>query len=83
MPVALTMEAVEETIAEAIAELGPELDEIRREATLESLDIDSLDLVEVAQIIEEEFGVKITTADAEHLRTVGDAFDLVYKRASQ
>jgi acyl carrier protein len=81
LPAALTLEAVEETIVETLAELGPEREEITRDATLESLDIDSLDLVEVAQVIEEEFGVKIGTDDAERLRTVGNAIDLVYERA--
>jgi acyl carrier protein len=83
LPAALTLEAVEETIIETLAELGPERDEIVRTATLEALDIDSLDLVEVAQVIEEEFGVSIGTDDAERLRTVGDAIDLVYERAQK
>lgn len=80
MSIAVTTSQVEEVIFETLAELGPELEDITREATLEALDIDSLDLVEVAQVIEEEFGVSITTDDAERLRTVGDAIDLVYER---
>ena len=36
-----------------------ERDELTREATLESLDVDSLDLVELAQIVEDEFGVEL------------------------
>ena len=82
MPATATKELVEETIFDTLAELGPERDEITREATLESLDIDSLDLVEVAQVIEERFGVKITTDDAERLQTVGDDIDLVCERAN-
>ncbi|MBX5469188.1 MAG: acyl carrier protein [Thermoleophilaceae bacterium] len=82
MPVSATREHVEEVIFEALAKLGPERDQITREATFESLDIDSLDLVELAQVIEDEFGVEMKSEDAERLETVGDAIDLVVSRAS-
>ena len=77
-----TQESVESTIVEAIAKLGPDADQVTRDATFEALDIDSLDLVEVAQVIEEEFGVVLKGEDMEKLRTVGDAIDLVVARAS-
>jgi acyl carrier protein len=81
MPAA-TQESVETTITDAIAKLGPEPEQVTRDATFESLDIDSLDLVEVAQIVEEEFGVVLKGEDMEKLNTVGDAIDLVVARAS-
>lgn len=77
---AISRETIEERLVEALAELGPEPDEIQREATLESLDIDSLDVVELAQMVEEEWGVEIKAADAKDVRTVGQAFDLVIER---
>jgi acyl carrier protein len=82
MPGTATQETVESTIVEAIAKLGPEADEVTRDATFEALDVDSLDLVEVAQVIEEEFGVVLKGEDMEKLTTVGDAIDLVVARAS-
>jgi len=82
MPATATQETVENTIVEAIAKLGPEPEQVTRDATFESLDIDSLDLVEVAQIVEEEFGVVLKGEDMEKLNTVGDAIDLVVARAS-
>jgi acyl carrier protein len=78
----INKETVEKTIADALVELGPERDQITRDATFEQLDIDSLDLVEVAQVIEEEFGVEIKGEEAEKLNTVGDAIDLVVAKAS-
>jgi acyl carrier protein len=83
MPVAVQMKDIEQAITDALAEIGPEREDITREATLETLDVDSLDLVEIAQVIEEEFGVKLTMDDGERLRTVGDVFDLVYERTQQ
>jgi acyl carrier protein len=75
-------DAVFEKIADAIAEIGPEREDVKKEATLESLDVDSLDLVEVGQVIEEEYGVELKGEDVEKLKTVGDVVDLVVKRAS-
>jgi acyl carrier protein len=82
MPTAVTPQNVEQTIVDSIVKLGPEPDEVTRDATFESLDVDSLDLVEVAQVVEEEFGVEIKGDDAQKLQTVGDAIDLVLERAS-
>ena len=78
----VTPETVEQKVVDAIAELGPEREDITREATFESLDVDSLDLVELAQVVEDEFGVEIKGEDAQRLETVGDAIDLVVARAS-
>jgi len=82
MPATATQETVEQTIVDAIAKLGPEPEDVTRDATFEQLDVDSLDLVEVAQVVEEEFGVALKGADMEKLRTVGDAIDLVVSRGS-
>ena len=80
MNVTITPELVEEGLIEAIAELGVERELINREATLESLEVDSLDLVELGQMIEEQFGVQITSKDAVSLTTVGDTIDMVLER---
>jgi acyl carrier protein len=82
MPATATQETVEKTIVDSIAKLGPDVDQVTRDATFEQLDVDSLDLVEVAQIVEEEFGVVLKGEDMEKLKTVGDAIDLVVSRAS-
>ena len=55
---------------------------MKLEARFEDLDVDSLDLAELAQIAEDEFGVKIESSDVEGLKTVGDAVELVSARAS-
>jgi acyl carrier protein len=76
-----TQEAVEEKVIDAIANLGPDRSEITRDATFESLDVDSLDLVEMTQVVDEEFGVQIKGEDAQQLNTVGDAIDFIVARA--
>ncbi len=44
--------------------------------------MDSLDLVELAQIVEDSYGVEITDADMEKLETVGDVVDLIAARSA-
>jgi acyl carrier protein len=50
-------------------------------ASFEELDIDSLDLVELAQIVEDEYGVVLKGEDMKELKTVGDAVDMIVSRA--
>jgi acyl carrier protein len=79
MPAA-TNQQVESRVIEALASFGPDADQITRESTFEELDIDSLDLVELAQIVEDEYGVVLKGEDMKELQTVGDAIDLIVGR---
>jgi acyl carrier protein len=78
---AITTEQVEARVIETLASFGPEPDQITRYATFEELDIDSLDLVELAQIVEDEYGVVLKGEDMKELKTVGDAIDLIVAKA--
>jgi acyl carrier protein len=78
----VSKEQIQEKLTEALVELGADRDAIKPDAEFESLDVDSLDLVEMAQIVEEEWGVEISGKDMESLKTVGQAVDLVAERAS-
>ena len=77
-----TNQQIEARVFEALASFGPDDSQINREATFEELDIDSLDLVELAQIVEDEYGVVLKGEDMKELKTVGDAVDLIAERAS-
>jgi len=81
MPAQATTASVEQVIFDGLAELGA-AGEVSREATFEQLDVDSLDLGELAQIVEEEFGVELQGEDVKDLETVGQVIDLVVARAS-
>jgi acyl carrier protein len=65
-----------------LVEFGAEREDIGPDAKFESLDVDSLDLVELAQIVEEDYGVQITGEDMKTLDTVGKAVDFVEARLS-
>ena len=78
-----TADEVRKFIIDELAELvGLEPEEIKSDATLEDLDIDSLDLVELAQIIEERYEVRLERDDFKDVDTVGGALDAIVKRCA-
>ena len=72
-----TRDAVSRKVIETLASFGPAIDDVRPERTLEELDIDSLDIAELAQVVEDEYGVEISGDDAAGVTTVGDTIGLV------
>ena len=72
---------VEATVFKALETFGAEPNAIKRDASFEELDVDSLDLAELSQIVEDEYGVKFNSSDVERMKTVGDAIDLIVARA--
>jgi acyl carrier protein len=75
-------EEVQQKVIDTLATFGPDKEDITPDATLESLDIDSLDLAELSQVMEEEYGVEMKSEDAAQVRTVRDAVDLVVGKLS-
>jgi acyl carrier protein len=80
MPATETQQRVQERIYEILDTFGVDRAAMNRDATLADLDIDSLDLVELAQIVEDEYGVQLTAEDAMKLQNLGDAIDLIASR---
>jgi acyl carrier protein len=78
----VTREVLEQRVFTALEEFGAEPDQISPDADFESLDVDSLDLVELAQIVEDEYGVKLGAEDLEKIKTVRQAVDLVMQKLS-
>lgn len=58
-------------------------DQITRDATFgDDLKVDSLGVVEMLMALEDEFGITIPDEEAEQLKTVGEAIDLVASKLS-
>ncbi|WP_336249773.1 acyl carrier protein [Stomatohabitans albus] len=55
---------------------------ITNDATFESLDLDSLDIVELSMNIEDELEVHITEEEAAKLSTVGDVIELLNSKVN-
>jgi len=80
MAATATREEIEGRVSEALEEFGAEPGSVNPDATFESLDVDSLDLVELAQIVEDEYGVQLKGEDMEGVATVSQAVDLVMSK---
>ena len=77
MATTTTPQDVETTVTEALATFGADPAMLSRDATLEDVDIDSLDLVELTQVVEETYGIDLEGSDFKNIKTVGDVVDLV------
>ena len=77
MSTTATREQIEQRVFQALEEFGAEADQIAPDAEFEALDIDSLDLVELAQIVEDDYAVQLKGEDMEGIKTVRQAVDLV------
>jgi acyl carrier protein len=75
-----TREQIEQRVFKALEEFGAEPDQIGPDAEFESMDVDSLDLVELAQVVEDEYGVQLKGEDMEGVTTVRQAVDLVVSK---
>lgn len=71
--------STEEKIKNIIIEqLGVSAEEVVPEASfVDDLGADSLDLVELVMVLEEEFGKEIPDEDAEKIQTVKDAINYI------
>jgi acyl carrier protein len=70
---------IDEKVKNIIVEqLGVSADEVVPEASfVDDLGADSLDLVELIMVLEEEFGKEIPDEDAEKIQTVKDAMEYI------
>ena len=80
MSTTITTDQIETVVYDALVEIGPAREDLARDAKFEELDVDSLDLAELSQIIEDEYGVTLKGDDVGKIKTVGDAIDLVVSR---
>ena len=71
---------IETMVIESLASFGADPEALTRDATLDSVDVDSLDLVELTQVVEETYKIDLENADFKKIKTVGDVVDLVTAR---
>lgn len=76
---AVTNEEVLNKIKEIVPKFGVNPDDVSDTSTLEDLDMDSLDVVEIMQAIEDDLGIRVPDEDLEDLKTIGDAVNAVVK----
>jgi acyl carrier protein len=61
-------------VVSAVSEVcGVAAEDLRDDATLDELEIDSLDLIEVGMIMEEKHDIRVSTDDFHDVSTFGEA----------
>jgi acyl carrier protein len=68
---------IEQRVLEALRELAEEPDTVVPEATLEEIGVDSLDLVELGQMVDDEYGIELTEEHFKGVSTVGDVIGVI------
>lgn len=72
----------EDTLAKVVSIIAEKLsmskESISAESTFKDLGADSLDIVEIIMSFEESFGIEIKDEDAEKIKTVGSAVELIH-----
>ena len=81
----ISTEEITQKVKKIIAEqLDKSEDEIKEEASfLNDLGADSLDVVEMIMLLEEEFDTDISDEEAEKIQTVKEAIDYIAARLEQ
>jgi acyl carrier protein len=67
-------------VIEIVAEkLNLDKNSFDENTTFKDLAADSLDIVEIIMSFEEEFGIEIKDEEAEKIKTIGEAVDMIQK----
>ena len=80
MSTAVSEARIEQVVRESLQTFGADPEQITPDASLQALDVDSLDLAELSQIVHEQFGVELKGSDVAEMATVRDAIALIASR---
>ena len=69
---------IDQFVIDTLAGFGAE--DVSPDATLATIGVDSLDMAEFAQVVDEELGVKLEGKDLKEIKTVADVIELVKAR---
>jgi acyl carrier protein len=77
VPTQTTRDVVEKFVVETLVDCGADRESVNPSATFVELEIDSLDILELGQSVNNEFQVRLQPKDLEGVATVGDALDVI------
>ncbi|MDT7729675.1 MAG: acyl carrier protein [Actinomycetota bacterium] len=73
--------SVHEFVINQIESIGVEADSISLDATLDTLGLDSLDVVELSQSVTKNLGINVGPKDLADAETISDVLAVIHKRA--
>jgi len=71
------MEVKEKVFSRVAENMGVEKESLKPETSFQELGADSLDMVEFAIDVEEEFGIVVEQEDMSKIKTLGDAVQFI------
>lgn len=66
-----------------VEEFDVEPEQVTEDATMEQLELDSLDMVEIAQVAEQKYGVRIRATDAEGVTDLGGVARMIHAKLAE
>lgn len=69
-------------ITTALAQFGVDEHEVRHDTTFEQLEIDSLALVELVEVLQEQFRVTLTDEEVTKAATISDVSSLIESKVA-
>jgi acyl carrier protein len=73
----------EDTLSKVVSIIAEKLnlpiENVSEASTFKDLGADSLDVVEIIMSFEENFGIEIKDEDAEKIKSIGEAVDLIHQ----
>jgi acyl carrier protein len=81
MSVALDRDVIGKLVIDTLVDFGVDRSRITPQATFDDLEVDSLDIVELRQTVKRELAIDIRADEFDDIETIGDALELMYRRA--
>ncbi|WP_101254363.1 acyl carrier protein [Streptomyces barkulensis] len=81
MSLTLDRKAIETFVADALVDLGVDRSDIATDASLDDLEIDSLDMVELSQSIRRDLDIPVKPKDFDGVETVGQVLRVCCEKA--
>jgi acyl carrier protein len=79
----VSRDQVLETFRDQLGGFEVKPDEVKEDASFDSLGLDSLDIVELSVRVEDVYGIDIEEDDLEDVWTIGNAIDVVLRKIAE
>lgn len=74
-------QTIEQRVFEVLRDYADDPDVVNADTKLEDIGVDSLDLVELGQMVDDEYGIELTEEHFQNVTRVGDVVRVIRERA--
>lgn len=80
MPQQTDVESIEQRVFEVLRDYADDPQSVSTDTKLEDIGVDSLDLVELGQMVDDEYGIELTEEHFQDVTRVGDVIRVIRAR---